>query len=190
MGKEKQMEKYDQIDMESVNIEKKLRETQRKIKNMIAHPPKIIPKSTKKFDAAVKSKKENERKKEMEQYLHDEEYRRKSDKMKAKWKGVLTGHLVDNSSELEKKRMAAQREAKEAQRENALNWKKFKKEMRQRVKNRPLLVEEERIKMEQERAKKKALLLVFESLKQSGIKKYDDFFDANEIEQLQKLKLV
>ena len=175
---------------EQIEIENKLKETQRKIKWMIANPPKIIPKSTKKFDAAVQSKKDNQRKQAMMKFLYEEEYRKKDNMMKSKWKGVLNKHLVDNSSELEKKRIAAQREAKESQKENAANWKRFKKEMRERVKNRPLLVEEERIKMEQERAKKKSLILVFESLKQSGIQKFDDFFDETELEKLQKMKLL
>lgn len=60
--------------------------------------------------------------------------------------------------------------------------------MMQRVKERPLLVEEGRIQMERQRAKKKALLLVKQSLDQAGITKFDDFFDEQELEQLKKMK--
>ena len=77
-----------------------------------------------------------------------------------------------------------------AQRECALNWKKQKKEMLDRVQKRPLLVEEGRMEMERQRAKKKALLLVKQSLDEAGITKFDDFFDENEIEQLQKMKAI
>ena len=57
-----------------------------------------------------------------------------------------------------------------------------------RVAERPLLVEEGRMKMERERAKKKALLLVHESLENAGITNFSDFFDENELEQIQKIK--
>ena len=79
-------------------------------------------------------------------------------------------------------------QAMAAQKENALNWKRQKKEMMDRVQQRPLLVEKERIEMERQRAKKKALLLVKQSLDQAGITKFDDFFDEQEIEQLKKMK--
>ena len=86
---------------EQIELEKRLKETQRKIKLMIANLPKIIPKSTKKFDASVQLKRENERKEAMAKFLYEEDLRKKSQKMKSKWKGVLNKHLVDNTSKLE-----------------------------------------------------------------------------------------
>ena len=185
--KKKKVNKNGKTD-EQIELEKKLKETQRKIKWMIANPPKIVPKSTKKFDASVQMKRERERQDAMAKFLYDEDLRKKDKKMKSKWRGVLNKHLVDNTSELEQKRMESQREAMEAQRESALNWKKQKKEMMERVKERPLLVQEGRIEMERTRAKKKALLLVKQSLDEAGITKFDDFFDEAEMEQLRRMK--
>ena len=175
---------------EQLEIEKKLKEAQRKIKYMISNPPKIIPKSTKKFDAAVKLKRDSERKEAMKQFLYEDDVRKKEKEIANKWKGVLSKHLTDNTSELEKRRIESQREAMAAQRESALNWRRQKKEMMERVNNRPLLVEEGRIQMERERAKKKTLILVKESLQKAGITKFDDFFDQNELEQLKKMKAI
>eukprot|EP01083_Nonionella_stella_P298443 1012983_1 len=173
---------------EQAKIEKKLKETQKKIKYMIANPPKIIPKSTKKFDDAVQMKRDNEQKQQMAKFLLEQEIKTKKRKIKTKWKGILTKHLVDNTAELKKRRQQSQRESIEAQKENARHWRRQKKKMMERVRARPLLVEESRMKIERERAKKKALLLVKESLTKAGITKLDDFFDESEIEQLHKMR--
>ena len=175
-------------ETEEEQLQRKLEVTQRKIRAMIANPPKIIPKSTRKFDESVAMKRRKERKQERDAFVFEEGIRKKQIAIKAKWKGVLEKHLVDNSSTLEQKRLQSQREAAEAQRENAMHWKRQKKEMMKRVAERPLLVEEGRMKMERERAKKKALLLVHESLVNAGITNFSDFFDENELEQIQKIK--
>ena len=169
-------------------LQRTLEDAQRRIRAMIANPPKIVPKSTRKFDESVAMKREKARKAAMDAFVLEEAVRNKEEKVRAKWKGVLEKHLVDNTATLQQQRLQSQREAAAAQRESALHWKRQKKAMMKRVAERPLLVQSRRMQMERQRAKKKALLLVHDSLQKAGITKFDDFFDQNELEQLQKIK--
>ena len=79
----------------------KLRENRRRSKAMLGRAPKIMPKSTRKFDEAVSAKKARRRKVKMEAFMEGEAQRAKERATKRKWKGVLEVHLVDNSSLLE-----------------------------------------------------------------------------------------
>ena len=161
---------------------------QRKIRAMIGNPTKIIPKSTRKFDESVAMKRERERQRERESMAKKQEIQRKEMKMKQKWKGQIQRVTVDNTKALEQKRLQCQREAAAAQRANALHWKRQKKAIMKRVAERPLLVEMDRAKMEEQRAKKKAIVAVQKSLDTAGVSDTDAFFDQNERELIQNMK--
>ena len=82
------------------------------------------------------------------------------------------------------KRLAAQEEAKRIQKEDAKAWRQKRKAIKQRIAQRPLLLEREKMEAERKKAKKKALLLVRQSLEKSGITAFKDFFSAEELAQM------
>ena len=68
-------------------------------------------------------------------------------------------------------------EARRAMQERTREHKREVKAMKQRVKQRPLLLEREKHEQRRMRARKKALFAIKESLDKAGIKDYRQYFD-------------
>ncbi|ETO28940.1 hypothetical protein RFI_08185 [Reticulomyxa filosa] len=127
--------------------------------------------------------------------------RQKENDVKQRWKGKLKRVITDNNEQMRydfqkkslltkynknvykkrKNRKDAQLKARKDQQQTSQAWERYKHEMKARIDERPLLMEREKIAVEQQQSQKKALLLVKKSLESAGITQYQTFFSDQEL---------
>lgn len=108
----------------------------------------------------------------------------KEKQRKEKWNTLLGPHMNDNSEQLAKTTRDRISKARQKEKKQARDYVQWKKKMQERVDSRPLLVEAEDRAEAETRARKKALEAVKQSLLDSGIKNYKNFFSAEELDDL------
>lgn len=169
--------KFTTVEKKKFVVHEVQEKVEKKRRKRIVGKPKRKIKSTIKFEQANRLRIEKEREKSRQRKVEQEVQKKQEAKLKKKWSKKLKTFLVDNSQELENRKKQALKEAKEAMRYRQREYNREKREMRNRIAKRPLLIEGETKASEKTRT---TLQQIRETMEKSGMHDIAQYFNNDE----------